>query len=237
MTPPRDCFKRWRTGVGTAQACDKVRVFLFTSAAILGFLSPTSSSMTVICPKCSHARAPDATNPDWQCPACGVCYDKVNGGKPEPARPARTLREGQVEVRQSWDLVPLLKIILVVAVGWGLSLAFRSPPEAVAEEGTQVAEVAEVAKAPESGAGLAFANTALQLSGADAGMLRSLTGRLEKACSRNKYGLNESACIERLHAREDVCASITAQQFPGQIGNTDRMQEITKAYVKCIFEG
>jgi predicted secreted Zn-dependent protease len=28
------------------------------------------------CPKCSHVRQSSDTNPAWQCPACGVAYDK-----------------------------------------------------------------------------------------------------------------------------------------------------------------
>ena len=28
------------------------------------------------CPKCGHARASGAPNPDWQCPGCGIAYLK-----------------------------------------------------------------------------------------------------------------------------------------------------------------
>lgn len=30
------------------------------------------------CWKCGHVRAPDAIAPDWQCPACGVAYNKAD---------------------------------------------------------------------------------------------------------------------------------------------------------------
>lgn len=33
-------------------------------------------STTVACWKCGHVRAPDATAPAWQCPACGAAYNK-----------------------------------------------------------------------------------------------------------------------------------------------------------------
>lgn len=33
--------------------------------------------MPVTCPKCRHVRQPEATAPDWQCPACGVAYVKA----------------------------------------------------------------------------------------------------------------------------------------------------------------
>jgi hypothetical protein len=88
----------------------------------------------------------------------------------------------------------------------------------------------------ESAAGVAIANTALRVSEADAGMLHSLAGRLERGCARNKYGLSEQACAARLREREDACATQTAQRFPGRIGDTERMELITRAYVACIFE-
>jgi hypothetical protein len=185
--------------------------------------------MTVICPKCSHVRPPDATNPDWQCPACGICYAKFQKPGAEPVRPASAT---YAQADTGWNLGWLFKAMLLVALGWGLNAAL--------DRRSRVAPEAEIAVAEErqseSGAGVAIANTALQISGADTSMLKSLSGRLEKACARNKYNLSESACIARLHEREDLCATATAQRYPGQIGDTDRMQTITKAYVGCIFE-
>lgn len=183
--------------------------------------------MTVICPKCSHVRPSDATNPEWQCPACGICYAKFQGRPVEPARPSP---DTGVSVKQGWDLGWLFKIIVLVALGWGLSVAIERRQKSAADEEVTVAEERE------SGLGAAAASTVLQVSGADVSLLKNLSGRLEKACARNKYGLTESACIARLREREDMCATKTAQRYPGQIGNTDRMQAITQAYVGCIFE-
>jgi hypothetical protein len=183
--------------------------------------------MPVICPKCSHVRPADAANPDWQCPACGICYAKFGSPPTGQARPAR---HREIEVRQGWDLGWLLKIILLVVLGWGVSVLI-----ARRQHGAAVAETAAVAQ-QESGAGVAAADAILRVSGADATLLHSLSGRLERACVRNKYGLTEQACIARLREREDGCATKTAQRFPGQIGDTGRMQLITKAYVGCIFE-
>lgn len=185
--------------------------------------------MPIICPKCSHVRPADATNPDWQCPACGVCYAKVQNRSYEPVRPAR---DTQVAVKHSWNLGWLFKIVLLVAVGWGLSVALERRQKAGEGE-----EVAVVEAERDSGAGVAIANTALQVSGADASMLTDLTGRLEKGCARNKYGLSEDACVARLRDRGDLCAAKTAQNYPGQNGDVERMQIVTKAYVGCIFEG
>ena len=30
------------------------------------------------CPKCNHERKSDHHNPDWQCPSCGIAYNKFN---------------------------------------------------------------------------------------------------------------------------------------------------------------
>ncbi|SFG97611.1 Glutaredoxin [Duganella sp. CF458] len=78
-------------------------------------------SKTVICPKCSHVRPPDATNPEWQCPACGVCYTKAN--EPSPSAASR-YASAPVQVKQGWDWGPLVKIALVVVVGWAVSKYF-----------------------------------------------------------------------------------------------------------------
>lgn len=87
-----------------------------------------------------------------------------------------------------------------------------------------------------SPADTALANGALKASGADVSMLKNLGGKLEKSCARNKYGMSEAECIERINKRGDLCANQTASRFPGQIGNTDRMQVVVQAYVGCIFE-
>ncbi|MGW8394983.1 hypothetical protein [Pseudoduganella sp. HUAS MS19] len=87
-----------------------------------------------------------------------------------------------------------------------------------------------------SPADTALANGALKASGADVSLLQNLGGKLEKSCARNKYGLSEAECLARIDQRGDLCANQTATRYPGQIGNTDRMQVIVQAYVSCIFE-
>ncbi|WP_083941090.1 glutaredoxin family protein [Pseudoduganella violaceinigra] len=80
---------------------------------------------TIICPKCSHVRPKDATNPEWQCPACGVCYAKAgdtSAGAPTPAR----VRHEEVVVKQGWDLGTLFKIILFVVLGWAATQIYQS---------------------------------------------------------------------------------------------------------------
>lgn len=191
---------------------------------------------TIICPKCSHVRPKDATNPEWQCPACGVCYAKVGSTEIPPSdahlrermRPAPQVK---AVAGQGWNLGLVAKVALVVMLGWGLSVVLKNRQPAAESE-----EVEVVAAERESGAGVALANAALQVSAVDAGVLKDLGAKLEGSCARNKYGLSESACVDRVRQRGDLCANRTAAQFPGQIGNTDRMQEIMRVYVDCIFE-
>jgi hypothetical protein len=183
--------------------------------------------MPVICPKCSHVRPSDATNPDWQCPACGICYAKFGTRPTAQARPVRDLEIG---AGQGSGVGWLFKIALLAVLAWGLSvLVGRRQPAPSVDNVIAVEQ-------PDTGAGVAAADKILEVSAVDATLLHRLSGRLERACARNKYGLSEQACITRLREREDACATKTAQRFPGQIGDTGRMQLITQAYVGCIFE-
>jgi hypothetical protein len=183
--------------------------------------------MPVICPKCSLVRPADATNPDWQCPACGICYAKFGS---QPAVQARPVHYGDVDSGQGWNLGWLFKILLLVGLGWGLGVLMERRQNAPADD-------AVVTPAPqEPASGVALVDAVVQVSAAESSMLDSLSGRLERGCARNKYGLTEQACVARLREREDECATHTAQRFPGQIGDTGRMQVITQAYVACIFE-
>lgn len=185
--------------------------------------------MTVICPKCSHVRPPDASNPDWQCPQCGICYARFMARPPEAPRAAAAAVE-RTGPRLGWPLKVVLLVVLV--------LVFKVLVERRQAQQHENAPVIVMEQArPDGKAGVAFANAALQVSGVDAELLHSLSGRLERNCARNKYGLSESACIARFRAREDGCASRTAQRFPGQIKDTGRMQLLVNAYLGCIFEG
>jgi len=183
--------------------------------------------MPVICPKCSHVRPSDATNPDWQCPSCGVCYAKVSAGGAEPVRPPRRIpaNAGQ-RPRLGW----LLLAIPPLALGWGMN-------SYIERRGVQAAGYAALeARQHDTESGTAAVDAALQASGVEASQLKQMGGRLEKSCARNKYGLSESECIALLHEREELCAASTAQRFPGQIGDTARLQTVALAYVGCIFE-
>lgn len=135
--------------------------------------------------------------------------------------------------RKGMSLGWLFKIVLLVVLALIVKTLVErretpAPPDAV--------RLVQVEKSRTPDPAIALANATISASGVDSGMLHSLSGRLERACARNKYGLSESACIARIRDREDDCAARTAQRHPGQVGNTDRMQVLAQAYVACIFE-
>ena len=136
-----------------------------------------------------------------------------------------------VPVKHSWNPGLVAKVAVLVALGWGLNTALEHRRKAAE---TEQVEVVETEQSPESGD--AVANAVLKASGADVSMLKDMGSKLEKSCARNKYGLSESECIDRVRQRSGLCANRTAARFPGQIGDTDRMQVVVQDYVSCIFE-
>ena len=72
--------------------------------------------MPVVCPKCGHTRQPNETAPDWQCPACGVCYAKVREAAQGAAPPERAVR---VVTSSHSSGIPWGKLILIAALAWG----------------------------------------------------------------------------------------------------------------------
>ena len=135
--------------------------------------------------------------------------------------------------RQGTHLGWLFKVVLLVVLVLILKALIERPRAVAPPDELRLVQV-EKERTPDPA--IAFANATISASGVDGGMLHALSGRLERACARNKYGLSESACIARIRAREDDCAARTAQRYPGQVGNTDRMKVLAQAYVGCIFE-
>ena len=90
--------------------------------------------MTIVCPKCGHVRAPDATVPDYECPACGVIYAKANQAAPGrevrpvvgAGRPARTGVGGGV-----W--IALAFLVLGGVLGHRIHERHHAGQEAVAD--------------------------------------------------------------------------------------------------------
>lgn len=92
------------------------------------------------------------------------------------------------------------------------------------------------AQSSSEAAGKAVLNAALQVSELDVSALAAITEKMKSACARNKFGLSEAACVEVLERRKDGCLQETAQQYPGQLANADRMQEVVASHVACLFE-
>lgn len=86
--------------------------------------------------------------------------------------------------------------------------------------------------------GKAVANTALELSPVDMNQLSDITEQLERVCEgdNNKYGLSNEQCIQRLHERKDACVKQTAQLYPGQISNVDRLEKVMSSHVDCLLK-
>ncbi|UCV15677.1 glutaredoxin family protein [Quatrionicoccus australiensis] len=88
--------------------------------------------MLPICPHCGHARTANAEVPDWQCPACGKAYAKVDAH----LSPAERRQYGRIEVPENrgggskW----LLLLLVFGALLWftrPLWQARVKPPEPV----------------------------------------------------------------------------------------------------------
>ena len=94
----------------------------------------------------------------------------------------------------------------------------------------------ELANTDSDAAGKAVANGALKVSEIDISALAGITEKIKGACDRNKYGLSEEACIQAIDDRKDICMQQTAQKYPGQIANVDRMQEVVGSHVACLFQ-
>ncbi len=96
-----------------------------------------------ICPKCRHLRQADATVPGWQCPACGVAYTKAAGVSAHyssQAVPAARRTSGSRASGLPWG-----KVVLVLAIGFGIWQGHRSAQELRA---ARLGEGAEVDAAP-----------------------------------------------------------------------------------------
>lgn len=183
--------------------------------------------MPVICLKCSHVRPADAA-PGWQCPGCAAREARAAAHcARQDRRPPLHSPAPVRKTRFGW----LLLALIVLAGGWALNRHIEGRYTTLPADARAAERRADMER------GVATLDAALQESRVDAGLLAQLSGRLEHSCARNRYGLSEHACKALLREREDACAAATARRFPGQIGNTERLQELTVAYVGCIFEG
>jgi glutaredoxin len=79
-----------------------------------------------ICPKCRYVRQAADTAPAWQCPSCGVAYEKAGGaGAPALSAANRPIIYGEPERRSflGWGIAGV-----AAAVGAWFALGQRSKP-------------------------------------------------------------------------------------------------------------
>jgi hypothetical protein len=100
---------------------------LFRVDVLSGRFSFVSAAAAIICPKCGHTRTAAEVAPAWQCPACGIAYDKYRaylGHAQKLVRPLRVddaaphyILDGSV-----WSLVAANLLALAIASyqGWSM---------------------------------------------------------------------------------------------------------------------
>lgn len=73
------------------------------------------------CPKCAWVRTPNDSAPDWQCPACGIAYDKYSGYLEKAKfiaehRAATTASEPLSLDGSVWSLIVTNLFVLILAL-------------------------------------------------------------------------------------------------------------------------
>ena len=180
--------------------------------------------MAVIYPKRSYAAPLDATSLDWQRAAVIVFHDQPGSLPAGLPRPARAAQAGAKRV-QGFGAV--FAIVLLAVLAWAIQhRQSEQAADAAVSWGSQSAD----------GPGAALAAAMLNMSEADASLLRSLPRRLGDACERNKDALGQQACRALLYERGGSCLAPVARRYSGQAGNTDHMAMIINAYLHCVFD-
>lgn len=65
------------------------------------------------CPKCGHERKHTDTNPEWQCPACGIAYKKYSAALPRSEAPLAPPPNESTDKTSSIKSVPIKTIVFV----------------------------------------------------------------------------------------------------------------------------
>ena len=74
----------------------------------------------MLCPKCRYKRKPTDTTPDWQCPSCGIAYNKANVTSATPApKIVVTNQYGKIStVQRLLSISILLSLLFYVIAIW-----------------------------------------------------------------------------------------------------------------------
>lgn len=78
--------------------------------------------MPRICPKCRSVRPADTSEPEWQCPACGVAYAKAAGGPSAAPSPPVTQTTSATTARG----IPWGKLLIVLSIAYGAWAGFQN---------------------------------------------------------------------------------------------------------------
>jgi uncharacterized membrane protein YhaH (DUF805 family) len=72
-------------------------------------LQPHATATAIVCPKCQHKRTASDPGPDWQCPNCGIAYNKAMppsaDAAPRATNTGPSARRAQATQRDDWDNV------------------------------------------------------------------------------------------------------------------------------------
>jgi ribosomal protein L37AE/L43A len=128
------------------------------------------------CPKCSYRRRPEDTAPAWQCPRCGIAYEKAalppataRRAEERAERDARAVRARPAPSRWPW-------LFLAAAIGatgwWGYTRwqAKRAAPAAAKEAAVRTAAIAAAGDALAVEADIAKAEEHLRMARPAEGM-------------------------------------------------------------------
>ena len=81
--------------------------------------------MATQCPKCQYIRSPEDLVPDWQCPSCGIAYQKYESylARAQLVATPRTVETGDTPVQGDgsiWALVVtnLLAMVMAIVDDW-----------------------------------------------------------------------------------------------------------------------
>jgi uncharacterized membrane protein YhaH (DUF805 family) len=95
-------------------------------------LSLQSETMTIICPKCQHKRTAGDPGPKWQCPSCGIAYNKASAPSPPLANKVNDAPRARGDREINHDEVetvtpPVISLSMTGRIGRLRYLAFSWP--------------------------------------------------------------------------------------------------------------
>lgn len=82
------------------------------------------SNAVHVCPKCGYQRQPGDKGPEYECPRCGVIYDKYRSTQTRPTEVAPrkevSNRTGKTWLLRAKTAIPIALVLVVILVVWGI---------------------------------------------------------------------------------------------------------------------